>query len=163
MSAPPWGPQLLQTPKFKSITVTDSSVFPMGTWTPTLSFTTPGDLSVTYTTRLADYLDLGRVKLLNFNILTSAFTHTTASGSLIISGIPANVVTLAGYAAHGALAFGGITKAGYTAISASLSSANSSIAFVASGSGVSPGNVVAADVPSGGTVNLAGTIVYRVS
>lgn len=160
---PFWGPRLQQTLKIKTLTVTSSSVFPSGSWTPTLTFVTPGDLAVTYTTRLADYIDFGRTKVLTFDIVTSSFTHTTASGALIISGVPVVSVTLAGHVATGSMLFGGITKAGYTAIAPAITSANNLINIQASGSGVAVASVVAADVPSGGTVNLSGTIIYRTS
>lgn len=61
-----------------------------GTWTPTISADTPGDLSVAYTTRLGTYTKIGNLITLTFIIVTSTFTHTTASGALVVSGIPYN-------------------------------------------------------------------------
>jgi len=59
-----------------------------GTFTPALTFTTPGDLSVTYTTQLGTYTKIGNVCYYWIEIVTSAFTHTTASGNFRISGMP---------------------------------------------------------------------------
>lgn len=59
-----------------------------GDWTPTITCDTPGDLSVTYSSQVGKYTKIGRLVHLQFYIVTSAFTHTTASGSLRIGGIP---------------------------------------------------------------------------
>lgn len=56
-----------------------------GTWTPALSCNTVGNLSVSYTTQLGVYTKIGRQVHASFYILTSAMTHTTASGRLTIS------------------------------------------------------------------------------
>lgn len=64
-----------------------------GTWTPTLTCVTPGNLTVAYTTRNGFYTKVGRVVSLTFEIETSTFTHTTASGNLQITGVPFAALT----------------------------------------------------------------------
>src|SRR5262245_32311518 len=61
---------------------------PYRSWTPTLTFATPGDLAVSYASRLGTLFTIGKFQILNFNITTSSFTFTTASGNLTISGVP---------------------------------------------------------------------------
>ncbi|HKY45374.1 MAG TPA: hypothetical protein VJM50_19940 [Pyrinomonadaceae bacterium] len=130
-----------------------------GAWTPAVTFATPGNLSVAYTTQAGRYTKIGRMVHASFQIVTSSFTHTTASGNLQLTGFPFTNGTLV---VEGALIWGGITKASYTQISAQISASATSAIFVGSGSGVAPSNVVVADVPTGGSVVLTGTIVYNV-
>lgn len=127
-------------------------------WTPALTFETPGDLSVAYTTQLGRYIKIGKTVRLSFKILTSTFTHTTASGVLKITGLPTLMNTTVSNI--GALAFNGITKANYTQFSLD-SSGNDYLVILASAQGQSISSVGAGDVPTGGTVELRGTIVYE--
>jgi hypothetical protein len=129
-----------------------------GDWTPVLTFTTPGDVAVTYATQLGEYTKVGREVTLRGSVTTSTFTHTTASGNLTITGLPFAVG--GSIFPRGALLWGGITKAGYTNIVATGTS--SSVMFSASGSGVANSGVVVADTPTGGTVRLEFTLHYRV-
>lgn len=55
-------------------------------WTPVVTFATPGDLSVAYTTQGGVYTDIGRVRILAFSLVFTP-TYTTASGSFEITGI----------------------------------------------------------------------------
>lgn len=57
-------------------------------WTPTLTCTTPGNLSVSYTTRVGKLTRVGRFVVASINVVTSSFTWTTASGSIGITGLP---------------------------------------------------------------------------
>lgn len=131
-----------------------------GLWTPTVTFSTPGDLSVAYATRSAWYTKIGRQVTATFDILTSTFTHTTASGSLQISGLPFQSAIAV---PAGALEWGGITKAGFTSVAPVIASGVSIVTFRASGSGVAPTTLTAADLPTGGQVILRGTISFVVS
>jgi len=73
-----------------------------GTWTPTLTFATPGDVSVSYTTQLGAYTRIGQWVTASFVIVTSTFTHTTAADSLYIGGFPFKFTSNGwyGYNAH---------------------------------------------------------------
>lgn len=132
-----------------------------GSWTTVVTFATPGDLSVTYLVQNGYYVKVGQLTSINWNLQTSAFTFTTASGSLRVTGVPFISVNLSGYAAPGALAFGGVTKASYTQVVAEIVNNTTTLLFEASGSGQSPVNLAATDVPTGGTVILRGQITYR--
>jgi hypothetical protein len=141
--------------------ISPKDMIPPSTWTPTLTFQTPGDLSVSYTTRQGLYTRNGRTGMVSFSILTSAFTHTTASGTLFISGIPASFLpdnNIAHF--NGTLSFRGITKANFTQYTPYIADGLSNIQIMASGSGQTPANLATGDLPTGGTVQLYGTIMF---
>jgi hypothetical protein len=134
-----------------------------GTWTPEITFTTPGDLSVSYSVQLGDFTKLAnRIVMLNFGIVTSAFTHSTASGELRITGMKYPSVNLSNYSAIGALQWGGITKAGYSC-NCAIQQNSSYVVVVGNTSGSAPSVLTTADFPTGGTVRLRGNIFYRAS
>lgn len=59
-----------------------------GTYTPSISYATPGNLVVNYSTRAGQYTKIGRFVWMNFAMVTTTFTHTTAVGTMIITGTP---------------------------------------------------------------------------
>lgn len=59
-----------------------------GTWTPTITYETPGTLSVSYASQSGTYTKIGNIVTLSFGIRLSAFTKGTASGNLRIGGVP---------------------------------------------------------------------------
>jgi hypothetical protein len=131
------------------------------TWTPTLTFATPGDLSVSYAARVGQATKIGRKVFANLYIVTSAFTHTTASGSCNISGLPYTSAN-SGQFHMGTLAYQGITKANYTH-GGLLLAANASLMTISlSGSGQARADAATGDMPTGGTVVLIGEISYHV-
>ena len=92
-----------------------------GTWTPIITFTTPGDLAITYSaTQVGTYTRIGNKVYLNFNVSTTSFTFTTASGSLKVTGIPFTPRALTQDASFGPMQFSGITTVGYTQITARI-------------------------------------------
>lgn len=126
-----------------------------GTWTPVLTFATPGDLAVAYANQTGLYTKIGRQVLLQFTVITSSFTHTTASGNLLLTGCPFTAASVRGY---GAQEWRGITKASYTDLAARINVGATQIDFISSGSALTPSNVVAADTPTGGTMDLRGVV-----
>lgn len=62
-----------------------------GTWTPTVTFATPGDLNVVYSVRVGQYVKIGRQIYVTYRVDTTTFTHTTASGIIIVTGLPFSV------------------------------------------------------------------------
>ena len=134
-----------------------------GTWTPAITFATPGDLTVAYSLRSAYYTKIGRLVSISFAMVTSTFTHTTASGNLLITGSPFTPVTTdASYRAYAPVLYSGITKAGYAAFSSALIGNSASIQMLASGSNVAVANITTADMPTGGGVALGGSVNYVV-
>lgn len=130
-------------------------------WTPTITFDTAGDLSVVYDTPRTGVLirKAGEVTYW-FEVKTTTFTHTTASGNLRIGGITADY--LATHLAQGNIDFQGITKAGYTNYNLRALVGASYFHVHASGTGVGISSVQASDMPSGGTVILRGSITFKV-
>jgi len=61
-----------------------------GAWTPTLTFATPGDLSVSYATQDGRYIKIGTTVTAWCNLQCTP-THTTASGAAMLDGLPFTV------------------------------------------------------------------------
>jgi hypothetical protein len=130
------------------------------TWTPTLTFATPGDLAVTYSVRTGTYTKVGRMVFANVNIVTSAFTHTTASGICRISGLPYTSLNTVGQRFQGTTNASGITKAGYSQFIPRVIENSSIIEMVANGSGVAVAAITAADMPTGGSIVIRADIAF---
>ncbi|MNS28870.1 hypothetical protein D3C72_608580 [compost metagenome] len=75
----------VQVPSANANTLDD---YEEGTFTPTITFGTPGDLNVVYSVQTGTYTKIGRLVHFWVNLTTTTFTHTTASGALLISGLP---------------------------------------------------------------------------
>lgn len=100
-----------QNPSANANTLDD---YEEGTWTPVLTFSTPGNISVVYTTQIGSYVKIGGRLFLDYSINTSTFSYTTASGNLRVTGLPFNppaqLIT-------GTILFSGFDlTAGYTAL-----------------------------------------------
>ncbi len=153
--------------QFPSTQVPSSNVntlddYEEGSFTPTFTFGTPGDLAVTYTRREGVYTKVGDLVLVEYQIFTSAFTHTTAAGNATITGLPFTSNATTGQVSYGGGEFGGVNKAGYTQVTPRILANSANIVFNASGMGVAPAAVTAADMPTGGTVSFRGSIFYKV-
>mgnify|MGYP001602604691 CR=1 FL=1 len=151
--------------KFPAVQIADANVntlddYEEGTWTPVLTFVTPGNLNVVYSEQVGTYTKIGNLVRLSFRIATSTFTHTTASGAVNITGIPFS--SGATYRAIGAMLFDGITKATYTQFALQILTSAAEIIIQASGSGVALASVTTADMPSGTQQTLVGSITYKV-
>jgi len=140
----------------------DLNYYDEGTWTPVLTFATPGDLSVAYSSQAGFYTRTGNRVVLQCYIATSTFTHSTASGNVNITGLPFTSANVSLAFNSGAMQVSGVTKASYTSF-VTYSANNSALLRIrASGSGVATADVTASDMPSGGTVLITTTIVYEV-
>ena len=137
----------------------NASGFPIA-WTPTLTFATPGDQNIAYTTQFGRSIRKGSLCTVSFVIQTSTFTHSTAAGNLQVTGMPVTSTT-ATQVSDGSLAFNGITKANYTNFTLRVSSSATLCFIEASGSAQAISTVAAADTPSGGTLILHGEITYE--
>jgi hypothetical protein len=131
-------------------------------WTPVLTFATVGNLSVSYSVQLGRITRSGRKVTAEYAITTSAFTHTTASGNLKITGLTVAGKTLSNIVQYGTGTFQGITAASYTQIVPVITSGVSEIVFHAAGSGQNLIPVTATEVPTGGSVILRGQITYEI-
>jgi hypothetical protein len=127
-----------------------------------LAYATPGTSSFAYTTKVARRTKIGRLVVVEFNILTSSYTLGTGTGILKITGLTDAASSDSGYIGWGSMLWGGITKAGYTEVKPLVTSGSSFIQFAASGSGVAASDVTHSDVPTGGTIRLGGSVAYIV-
>lgn len=59
-----------------------------GSWTMGITFATPGDLSVVYSSQSGRYTKIGRAHMYEGTVTTTTFTYTTATGTLRVSGLP---------------------------------------------------------------------------
>lgn len=132
-----------------------------GTFTPAITFATPGDLSVSYSNQVGRYEVRGSKCFVEILLATSAFTHTTASGGLRITGLPfaAAASSNDGSALTG---FGGITKANFTQFCVLTQNSQTYCVVYASGSGQAFTAVTHSDVPTSGTVFLKVAFDYEV-
>lgn len=137
------------------------SSYEAGPFTPVLTFVTPGDLAVTYSAQVGRYTKSGRLVTVAVSILTSAFTFSTATGDLTITGLPYPAASVSNNQGVGPLAFQGITKASYTQFTPVVSPTTSLIKVLASGSGQALSSVTASNMPSGGTVQLSLEVTYE--
>lgn len=136
-----------------------------GVWTPTLTFVTPGTLSIgSYSSRAGWYIKKGLEVTAWWNINAVNVVPGTASGSLKITGLPTAGLSVSGDASGiyaGATSFAGINKAGYTQITPYVAVSDAELYFIASGMNQAYALVGAADVPSGGTVVMRGCVQFR--
>jgi len=133
-----------------------------GTWTPTFTFTSPGNLTVVYSSRLATYTKIGRQVLMDFDVQTSTFTHTTASGSARITGQPFNNATPLPEPI-GRLAHGPITvSAGYNSIQPIAVATVPQLGFIASNPAGAASTLTFSNFPTGTQLVLKGSITCRV-
>ena len=131
-----------------------------GTWTPTLTFATPGDLSVVYSVRVGSYRKIGKTVHLQFSIFTSTFTHTTASGLAQVTGLPFTTAVTTEVSV-GPIIHQGVTRAGgYTSFVLGAPFSDTRLYVYSNGSGVGADATTAAHWPTGGAVWIDGSITY---
>ena len=130
-----------------------------GTFTPVVSFTTPGDVSVAYSAQVGLYTKIGRMVFISFNI-TCTPTFTTASGSLTISTAP---FASTGASYIGAMHFSNfLFGVGYTMLNPRLGAVSSTtFDLVQSGSGLAPAAIATTNMVSGTAYILRGTLAYQ--
>ena len=134
-----------------------------GTWTPVLTFATVGDLSVVYSTQIGRYTRIGDRVHVSFNIITTTFTWTTASGVLQVSGLPFTSITLTGNTNLSGMNFQGLTSAVFTQCSSRVSSASAVVDFMGSGYSQTTSQLTTSNTTSGTQVTLRGSVTYQVA
>ena len=142
-------------------TLSGNTAVASGTWTPVLTFATPGNLTVVYTIQVGTYYAIGNLVMATFIVVTSTFTHTTASGDMNITGLPFTSKNVTNQTNYGAMNWRGITKNNYTQWNAALAANANLMTAVGSGSGQPTVALSTTDMPTGGTVRMQGTILYE--
>lgn len=124
-------------------------------WTPVATFSTPGDLSVSYAVQSGNYVKVGNMVVATFQI-TFTPTYTTAAGDLTITGLtvtPANN-------AFCSVNYSGITLTTlYTNILANVQS-DGIIYIYQNGSTQTRATLSVTQLTSGNAYSLYATIVY---
>jgi len=131
-----------------------------GVWTPVLTFASAGDLSVVYTAQVGVYTKKGREVTISWEIITSTFTHTTASGTYEVTGLPFTAANVTNQQAYGAFSFEGITKATYTQFIPLVITNTATVSIDASGTASGRILLDEGDVPTAETKVHGGTITY---
>lgn len=129
---------------------------------PTVSFATPGDLNIAYTTQLGRFTKIGGTCCIQIAIVTSTFTHTTAAGNLEFSNLPFTVANTTDLS-QGTGSFTGITKANYTQFALRPAGNTTKAVIDASGSAQTRSTVTAANTTSGVQLTLVFSAVYRIA
>ena len=131
-------------------------------WTPTVTFATPGNLSVAYTTQSGSVLQIGNATgalcFATFNIVTSTFTFSTASGIFDIIGLSvAPIASLQSQATGNLGVWGGITGVTTPVF---VRTPGTSTLTLATGSGAS-NDLTVSNFTSGNNLTLRGNLIYR--
>ena len=133
-----------------------------GTWTPTITFATAGDLSVSYANQNGYYSRVGNTVTANFTLVFTP-TFTTASGLFEIASFPVASRSGTQNNAQGSLLTATmIFPTGTSSICLSMASASTVCSIYGSGSTVSGGFVSASSFVSGTQYVMQGTITYLV-
>ena len=133
-----------------------------GTWTPQLTFATAGDLAVTYGRNAGWYQKIGNTVYVSFTIFASAFTFTTASGALRITGLPFTVSNSTDNYVSVGCAFEGFTKVGYGWVTVETVPGAAYLTCSAYGSGVGVAGLTTTEVTSGSRKIIQAQLQYRV-
>lgn len=133
-----------------------------GTWTPTFTFGTPGNLSVSYSAQSGDYVVVG-----NMCFLTCRFafipTFSTSAGSAIINGIPLTASGVSSIDVRGVCGSEGIVfSAGASYLISQITSGANFIQLNAVGSATSISFVTTASFTSGNSYIISIDITMRV-
>lgn len=130
------------------------------TFTPALSFATPGSSSFAYTTQLGTYVAIGNILLVSYQI-SATFTIGTASGNLLVS-VPVNSgatgVTLLGQLSTTMPLHNALDTYSVMAIGASAATAQ----FRSGRNGTQAANIVAADLTTATAYTITGTLAYMI-
>lgn len=147
-----------QNPSANANTLDD---YEEGTWTPAITFATPGDVAVTYTLQVGTYVKIGNLVRVNCNILTATFTHTTAAGDFQITGLPFTSQNLASSVAIGGTGINGFTvPAGFTSFMARIAPNGSIVTLLRSGSASANTTFLFTDHTTTVNAQATFTIVY---
>jgi hypothetical protein len=132
-----------------------------GTFTPSLTFDTPGDLSVVYSARSGWYTRVGRLVTVTLVCITTTWTHSSASGFLKIADLP--FTCIAAIEPIGVVMTQGVTgPSNRTQTSLYMPSSTNYMKVYWSGSNVGLSQTYPGNAPSGTAQSYYCTISYMV-
>lgn len=149
--------------EFNQIASDLSAFYVEGTWTPSLSCVTPGDLAITYTYQVGSYTKIGRLVVAQYFIQPATYTYTTASGALLINGMPLTSMASPAQAwTAGSIIFTGISlPSGYTELSSLMEAGVSALKLQLVGTNTATRTLNVTDIPSGATgIGIIATHTY---
>jgi hypothetical protein len=128
-----------------------------GTWTPTITFATPGNLSVSYATQNGVYTRIGNIIVAVFTVAFTP-TYTSSSGNFFIAGLPftVNGSTLGNVANSNTTAY----PAGTTHLNCLGVSGTTTMAISACGNGVAQTFFTVTQVVTAVACTFQGALVY---
>ena len=134
-----------------------------GDWTPVVAFATAGNQNIAYTHTYGTYTKIGRLVTLQFDVETSTFIHSTASGALRINNLPYIPRAMDGqvYRPVGTTSVANIT--GFTDLNCVGNESSSVMNFIKGQTSATAGLIQASDCPSGNDLILHGAIQYETS
>lgn len=138
--------------------------FSIGTFTPAITFATPGDLSVAYTGQTGSYLRIGKSITFAVQISFTA-TYTTATGNFRVTGLPVAASATAPNARLLAAWVTGTTPtwpAGSTYLTGSSQQSQTYFQVLGYGSGIAAQNFTQANVVSGSAYTLVVSGTYYI-
>lgn len=128
-------------------------------WTPVFTFTTIGDLSVSYATQVGRYMRIGDTVYAGFN-LTFTPTFTTSAGTASITGLPitsaTSSLTFRGEADVSSLTF----PASVTGVTLLVTATSTVIGIQGYGSGIATANFAPAAFTTGVACTINGFVTY---
>lgn len=137
-----------------------------GTWTPVMTFSTPGDLAVTYSAQVGFYERIGSMVTAHFRVVASAFTYTTATGTFQITGLPFTSNSTTNYIGVGPVYINNVLMTAVSATAtyptARVTNGTSIINIIISGNNSAANTANQASMPSGNLVGFTGLVTYRV-
>lgn len=136
--------------------------FEEDTFVPSLTFSVPGNLAVTYSAREGFYQKIGGYVRCWFNFTTSSWTHTTASGTFQVTGMPylAAATPIQG---AGSCSFGGFTGLTSNHVCPRIVGGTQHLDLIISATGSVRGLIAVANAPTGAALLLSGEIGYKVA
>jgi hypothetical protein len=137
------------------------SKYIQATWTPSFTFSTPGNISVVYTTQNGSYTRFGNIVFVEFTLVCTP-TFTTSAGNLLIGGF---VINSAISNASGEIGVQGTNifySAGFTGINITTTTGTSVFTLKQFGSSKLSTLVGTGSITSGVQVSFAGSITFNV-
>lgn len=131
-----------------------------GTWTPVITFATPGDLSVAYTQQVGRYTKIGNRVTVQF-LVAGTLTHTTAAGNASITGAPFTHVTATSSTDAAGGRWSGFNVAGYTDFGVSATTGSAVLNPTIMGPGVAIAALTVTDLPTGSAPIFNVTLTYE--
>ncbi len=133
-----------------------------GTWTPVLTCATPGDLAITYAKQVGHWERIQKRIYWEVYVSTSAYTFTTASGGIKITGLPTAMKNQTDLYALAIAEYQGIKTGSLPMVLLRTGFNSSDIILVGSGVGLSTTTINMSDTTTGTNLLFIGSGSYPI-